>query len=124
MNENQNQWQIIQGNTPSKSNCYRIVTIGGHASLGKTKALTTYENLFYIQCNKYRNAGIAGYFELHLKVFYPSERSDLDNSLKIILDCLQKVGAIKNDNRCVKIVAEKFLDKARPRIEFLINQIK
>ena len=124
MNENQNQWQVIQGNAPSKSNCYRVIAIKGHASLGKTKALTAYENLFYIQCNKYRNANIASYFELHLKVFYPSERSDLDNSLKIILDCLQKVGAIKNDNRCVKIVAEKYLDKERPRIEFLINQIK
>ena len=117
------EYQTILGNTPSKSNCYRIINIKGHSSLCKTKALTDFESKFYIQCNQYRNVNIKGYFELHLKVFYPSERSDLDNSLKIILDCLQKVRAIENDNRCVKIVAEKFLDKERPRIEFCINKV-
>lgn len=117
------EYQTILGNTPSKSNSYKVINIGGHASLAKTKALKEYEDKFYIQCNNYRDANIAGYFELHLKVFYPSERSDLDNSLKIILDCLQRVKAIRNDNKCVKIVAEKYLDKERPRIEFLINRI-
>jgi Holliday junction resolvase RusA-like endonuclease len=118
------EYQTIFGNTPSKSNSYKVVIINGHASLSKTKTLKEYENKFYIQCDKYRNAGIPGYFELHLKVFYPSERSDLDNSLKIILDCLQKVNAIRNDNKCVKIVAEKYLDQEHPRIEFIINKIK
>lgn len=112
--------QVITGNCPSKSNCYKVVTIRGHASLSKTKALKAYEDRFYIQCDKYRNAGIAGYFELHLKVFYPSQRSDLDNSLKVVLDCLQRVKAISNDNKCTKIIAEKYLDKERPRIEFEI----
>jgi Holliday junction resolvase RusA-like endonuclease len=118
------EYQIILGNTPAKSNSYRVINMNGHASLAKTRALKEYEDKFYIQCDKYRNADISGYFELHLKVFYPSERSDLDNSLKIILDCLQKVKAIRNDNKCVKIVAEKYLDRERPRIEFIINQIK
>ena len=119
-----NDYQTILGNTPSKSNSYKVISIDGHASLAKTKALKEYEDKFYIQCNKYRSADIAGYFELYLKVFYPSERSDLDNSLKIILDCLQhKCRAIRNDNKCVKIVAEKYLDKNNQRIEFLINQV-
>lgn len=117
-------WETILGNTPSKSNSYKIVSFNGHASLAKTKALKEYEDKFYIQCSKYRNALLNGYFELHVKVYYPSERSDLDNSLKIILDCLQhKCKAIKNDNRCVKIVAEKFLDKNNPRIEFSLISI-
>jgi len=124
INDINTEYQIIIGNTPSKSNSYKVVTIKNHASLAKTKALKEYEEKFYIQCYKYRNADIEGYFELYLKVFYPSERSDLDNSLKIILDCLQKVKAIRNDNKCVKIVAEKFLDKERPRIEFFIKKIK
>jgi Holliday junction resolvase RusA-like endonuclease len=115
--------QIILGNTPSKSNSYKVINIKGHASLAKTKALKEYEDKFYIQCDKYRNANITGYFELYLRVFYPSERSDLDNSLKIILDCLQRIRAIKNDNRCVRIVAEKYLDKEKPRIEFSINKL-
>jgi Holliday junction resolvase RusA-like endonuclease len=89
----------------------------------KTAALRKYEESFYIQCNHYRNANIESYFELHLQVFYPSQRSDLDGCLKVFLDCLQRVKAIKNDNRCVKIVAEKYLDKVNPRIEFIINKV-
>lgn len=123
MEVQESNWQTIYGNTPSKSNCYRIVTINGHGSLAKTPALKKYENDFFIQCNQYRNANISGYFELHIKVFYPSQRADLDNSLKIVLDCLQRVKAIKNDNKCVKIVAEKYLDRTNPRIEFKIESV-
>lgn len=112
--------QIVLGNVPSKSNCYKIITINGHPSLGKTSDLKKYEEMFFIQCHKYRNANIEGYFEFHMKVFYQSQRSDLDNSLKVVLDCLQKIKAIKNDNRCVKLVIDKFLDKDLPRIEFEI----
>lgn len=106
--------QVIQGVAPSKSNSYRITPTG----LIKSDAMKKYERNFYIQCSEYRNANIAGYFELHLRVFYPNQRSDLDGCLKATLDCLQMVGAILNDNKCVKIVAEKFLDKKEPRIEF------
>jgi len=115
--------QVIYGVCPSKSNCYKIIQIKGISSLGKTSALTKYEKDFYIQCNKYRDANIDGYFEFYMDVFYPNQRSDLDNSLKVVLDCLQKVRAIKNDNKCVKIGVRKFLDKANPRIEFVIKKV-
>ena len=115
--------QTIYGTPPSKSNSYRIITLNGHGSLCKTKALEQYENGFYIQCNKYRNKNIKGYFEIYIDVYYPSQRADLDNSLKCVLDCLQKVKAIDNDNKAVKIVAQKFLDKKNPRIEFKIHEI-
>lgn len=91
--------------------------------LYKTSALKSYENLFYIQCNKYRDKMIEGYFELYMDVYYSNQKSDLDNSLKVVLDCLQKVKAIPNDNRCTLIVCRKFLDKAKPRIEFEIKPI-
>lgn len=120
--------QVIFGTPPAKSNCYRIITFRkkgtdkSHASLAKGAALKKYENDFFIQCNHYRNAGIDEYFELELDVYYPNQRSDLDNSLKVLLDCLQKVGAIVNDNKCTRIEANKFLDKANPRIEFTIKK--
>lgn len=113
--------QIILGNVPSKSNCYKIVQISGHASLAKTPALKKYEESFIWQCGKYRNANISVPFEFHVDVYYPSKRSDLDNSLKIILDALQSIKAIRNDNLCCKIVAQKFIDKINPRVEFEIN---
>lgn len=119
--------QIISGIVPSKSNCYKIIHFRSkdplkpaHASLGKTKALTDYEKSFFLQCNKYRNANIDVPFVFEMMVYYPNNRSDLDNSLKVVLDCLQKNGSIKNDNLCSRIVADKFIDKLNPRIEFKI----
>ena len=118
------QWQTIMMQVPSKSNSYRIITLGGHASLAKTNALKNFENAFYLQCGDYRNLNIDKYFEFYCKVYYPSMRSDIDNSLKILLDSLQKAKAIKNDNLCIKVVAEKFVDKVNPRVEFKIITIE
>lgn len=112
-------YQTIHGLIPSKSNGY-VITAN---RLIKSAAVRKYEEKFYIQCHHYRNKNIEGYFELHAKVFFSSERSDLDGCFKLLLDCLQKAKAIKNDNRCTKIIAEKFLDKANPRIEFMLKEI-
>tara|TARA_R110001592_G_scaffold44370_1_gene142839 strand:- start:881 stop:1105 length:225 start_codon:yes stop_codon:yes gene_type:complete len=68
--------------------------------------------------SKYDYKLIEGEFKIEVDVYYPNRRSDLDNSLKVVLDCLQKCGAIKNDNRCLEIIARKHLDKLNPRIEF------
>ena len=120
--------QIIRGKVPSKSNSYKIVTLRGkdgkaHASLAKTETLKKYESDFYLQCNKYRNKNINGFFELHINVFNENQRPDLDNSFKIILDSLQECKAITNDRNCVKIVAQKFIDKKDARIEFEILEV-
>lgn len=170
-------WQkkqfIITGNTPSKSNCYRIVSFTSkdaspivsdceaegcengwvtsktffseeptramcgkclgvgkisiptpaRYSLAKSPDLKKYEKSFIIQWGK-NPFKIDGEFEFEVDVYYPTRRSDLDNSLKVTLDCLQQVGAIKNDNLCMGIVARKFLDKEKPRIEFTIKPMK
>ena len=115
--------QTIHGKCPSKSNSYKIITIKGHGSLTKHDKLKEYEKSFYLQCNHYRNRNIKGLFELHLNIYYENQRPDLDNCFKIVLDCLQSCRAIANDRNCVKIVAEKFIDKANPRIEFEIKEI-
>lgn len=117
----------IFGQVPSKSNSYKIISVPGingkHSSLAKTEALDFYEKSFYLQCSHYRNKNIKGLFELHLHVFNSSQRPDLDNALKIILDCLQSCKAIENDRQCVKIIAEKFVDKKNPRIEFKLIEV-
>jgi len=115
--------QIIAGQVPSKSNSYEIITLNRHGSLAKTPALKNYEKSFYLQCNHYRNKEIKGLFELHLSVYNGSQRPDLDNSFKVVLDCLQSCKAIANDRNCVKILAEKFVDKRNPRIEFEIIEV-
>ena len=115
--------QVIYGSVPSKSNCYRIITLGGHGSLAKTSAMKAFEEKFYLQCGAYRNKKIDGFFELYADVYFQSNQPDLDNSLKGLLDCLQGCKAIKNDRNCVKIVANKFIDKNNPRIEFTIVEV-
>lgn len=118
------QWQTIAGSPPSKSNSYRIVTISGHGALAKTAATKAYENSFYMQVGPYRNLMIDGYFEIHVRAYFASMSHDIDNILKSTLDCLQYCKAIRNDNRCVKVTAEKFIDKTNPRIEFKITTIE
>jgi Holliday junction resolvase RusA-like endonuclease len=114
--------QVILGKTPSKSNCYRIITVRGNSTLGKTQALKAYENSFYLQCTL-RGLMITKKFKLTVDVFYPSNRSDIDNSLKAILDCLQACKVIKNDNQCVEIHIRKFVDTKEPRIELTITEL-
>lgn len=114
---------VIYGSIPSKSNQYRIVTLGGHGSLAKTSAMKAFEEKFYLQCGAYRNRMIQGFFELYADVYFQSNQPDLDNSLKGLLDCLQGCKAIKNDRNCVKIVANKFIDKVTPRIEFTLVEV-
>lgn len=115
--------QVIYGQCPAKSNQYRIITIAGHASLKKSDAVKTYEESFYLQCGKYRNKKIKGFFEFYIDAYFQSNRSDLDNVCKLTLDMLQTCNAITNDRQCVKIVANKFIDKNKPRIEFTIVEV-
>lgn len=114
--------EIIYGKVPSKSNSYKIITIGGHASLCKTKNLLDYERNFYMQC-RCRGVNLKNPFKLDVDVFYCTNRPDLDNSFKIILDCLQSCKVVENDRNCVQISARKFLDKKSPRIVFTIEEI-
>ena len=117
-------WQTIFGQVPSKSNTYKIVKVDGHARLKESTAARLYETSFYLQVGAaYKNLNIQGLFELEIRVYFTSKAHDLDNSLKIVLDCLQTCKAIKNDNNCTRIVADKFIDKKMPRMEFRLIEI-
>ena len=113
---------VILGKVPSKSNSYKVVTIKGHGSISKSEEMKSYESGFYLQC-RHRGVNIKGFFSIKIDVFFPSQRQDLDGSLKAILDCFQKCEVIKNDRSCVDIHARKFIDKENPRIEYLIEEL-
>ena len=68
-----------------------------------------------------RNKMIEERFKIELDVYFKSDRPDIDNSLKIILDCLQECKAIKNDRQCVEIHVRKLIDKINPRVEFILT---
>lgn len=111
---------VIYGQPPSKSNSYKIITISGHASMAKTSATKEYEGQFYLQC-PYRNQNIDKFFTLDVDVYFKSNQPDLDNALKVVLDCLQSCKAIANDRFCTEIHARKLIDKENPRIEFTLT---
>lgn len=110
----------VRGQIPSKSNCYKVITLHGHGSLAKQPVLKRYEAAFFMQCPM-RGALLAARFRLDIDVYYASDRSDLDNCLKTVLDCLQQCKAIKNDRQCVEIRARKLIDKNDPRCEITIT---
>lgn len=107
----------IFGKIPSKSNCYKVVTLNGHGSLAKQQVLKEYEKKFYLQC-PLRGRNMKGLFKLEVDVYHENMRPDLDNCFKVLLDCLQMCKVIKNDRQCVEIHARKLIDKINPRIEF------
>lgn len=113
---------VIHGQPPSKSNAYKIITIAGHSSLGKTKATKAYEQSFYMQCPM-RGAMLDKRFKMQCDVYFASDRPDLDNALKVLLDCLQSCKAIKNDRLCAEIHARKLIDKTDPRIVVEITEL-
>jgi Holliday junction resolvase RusA-like endonuclease len=113
----------IYGHPPSKANSYKI---RGN-SLGKAQKVVEYEEAFRLQVNAIRSTGllpketIEGEFYLELDVYYKDNRSDLDNSAKVILDCLQANGVIRNDRNLTRLVMTKKVDKDHPRIEFTLT---
>lgn len=114
--------QTIYGQPPSKSNSYKIIKLGKILKLGKTDATKRYEQNFFMQCSL-RKKGICKRFKITLDVYFASDRPDLDNAQKVVLDCLQTCGAIKNDRLCAEIHARKLIDKKNPRIEFEIEEL-
>ena len=116
--------QIIYGQVPSKSNSYRAFSDKkGITRVVKSSKIKQYEKSFFLQCNLYRNLGIQNEFEFYADIFFQSNRSDLDGCTKVLLDCLQTIGAIKNDNKCVKVFLRKFIDSKNPRVEFILKAV-
>lgn len=115
--------ETILGQVVSKSNNYQVGDDrGARQHIIKSKEIRNYERSFCEQCTVYKGRDIDRHFTLYVEVYESSVRFDLDNALKTILDCLQQVRAIRNDNLCMKIVAEKHLDKYNPRILFAIQE--
>ena len=116
------QQEIIYGQVVSKANNYVVGNNSGFRHIVKTPEIKAYERNFISQCKVYAWRMITGRFTLYVTVFESNSRYDLDNALKTILDCLQMAKAITNDNLCAKIVAEKKIDRRRPRVVFAIEE--
>lgn len=115
--------ETIFGQIPAKANNYQAVPDGaGGRRIIKNEVVRAYERSFARQCTIYRGRLIDRPFILEVDVYEESSRFDLDNSLKTLLDCLQQVGAIKNDNLCCRIHAAKHVDPQHPRVTFSLTE--
>lgn len=116
--------EVIRGQVIAKANHYQAVPgKDGMKRIIKDDKIRAYERTFMQQCRIYRDRGISSRFRLFVRVWHSSERFDLDNSLKTLLDCLQMVGAITDDKLCFQIEAEKKIDRYNPRIEFALLEV-
>lgn len=116
--------ETIYGQCVAKANHYLAVPGQGGRRIIKDERLRAYEQSFRSQCRIYKGKGINTPFRLMIDVYHSSQRFDLDNSLKTILDLLQDVGAISNDNLCIGIQATKHIDRSNPRIVFALEEVE
>jgi crossover junction endodeoxyribonuclease RusA len=66
---------------------------------------------------------LSGPISIKIDVYRPRRTGDLDGRLIAVLDSLQGQ-AYHNDNQIVEIRARRFDDKADPRIEVVIEEMK
>lgn len=115
----------IQGDVPSKSNCYKIITLRYRdgrtiSRLGKTTKLQQYERSFALQCRG-KGLHISEPFSCEIDVFFGNRQKDIDNASKCILDCLTQNDVIKDDVLCRELVLRKHIDRKRPRANITLT---
>lgn len=122
----------IYGEPASKANSRQIVKINGRPASIKSKKARDFAADAALQIPPAARLMLDGEVKATLRIFYASERPDLDES--VVLDVLQAqfVGTGK-DRRCVRRgvyrndrqVREKhvfhFIDRANPRVEVEIE---
>ena len=143
----------ILGEPASKANSRQIVTIGGRPSVIKSKKARSYEADALRQIPPAARQRIEGPVRVTLRIFYASERPDLDEA--VVLDVLQdryqterkperhtvfegmhtvapaekvrvlvQSGVYRNDRQVREKHVFHGIDKANPRTEVLIEPLQ
>lgn len=107
----------ILGEPASKANSRQIVRFGNRPAVIKSRKARGYAFTAALQAPKLAHP-LTGNLRAHLRLFYASQRPDLDES--IVLDALQ--GRVYANDRQIR---EKHVyhgvDKSRPRAEIVIE---
>jgi crossover junction endodeoxyribonuclease RusA len=108
---------IIKTKPVSVNAMYR----GGRRFLTK-EGKSAKESISWELKKQYRGKALGCDIGLDIDFYVPNQRSDLDNLLKGLLDCLTGIIYI-DDKQIVEILARKYVDKKEPRIEIIINEL-
>lgn len=126
----------ILGSPQSKSNSRQIVTIAGRPTPIKSKEALAYERDALRQIPSWARQRLEGPVFVRMKIYYVSERSDLDESL--VLDCLQdryaksttsgrvliQPGVYRNDRQVRLRLIAHGIDAANPRAEIYVEPLQ
>lgn len=131
----------IFGQAASKANSRQIVTIAGRAQVIKSKEAREFEEAALRQIPPKARVRLEGPVRVTLRMFYASERPDLDES--IVLDVLQdrwvraklpngekgerilgQAGVYRNDRQVREKHVFHGIDKRNPRCEVLIEPLQ
>ncbi len=132
----------IIGEPASKANSRQIVTIAGRPSSIKSKKARTYEQDALPQIPSSARQRIEGPVRVTLRIFYASERPDLDES--IVLDVLQdrysrtvpinpivpsqrvllQPGVYRNDRQVREKHVFHAIDRKNPRCEVTVEPLQ
>ena len=129
----------IFGEPASKANSRQIVTFGKgdakRAAVIKSKKARSYEHDALLQIPQHCRQRLTGPIKLTAKIYYASERPDLDES--IVLDVLQdryhgkgeqrvlvQAGVYRNDRQVRERHVYHGIDRANPRAEIEIEALE
>lgn len=110
---------VIHGKVASKANSRRLVLINGRMVPVKSKEALRFEKDAAKQLRRMTPL-LEGPVRATFRIFYDSERPDLDESL--VLDVLQGY-AYKNDRQVRERHCYHGVDKIDPRVEILIEPL-
>lgn len=126
----------ILGEPASKANSRQIVTIGGRPSSIKSKKARGYEADALPQIPASARVRLEGPVCVTLRIWYASERPDLDES--VVLDVLQdrwsrrdsngrrellQAGVYRNDRQVREKHVYHAIDKRNPRVEIIVEPL-
>ena len=125
---------VILGEPASKANSRKIVSFGGRPASIKSEKARNFEKSAILQIPNEAKQMLTGRLRATLRIFYASERPDLDES--VVLDVMQAKFSGSGKNRvCVRKgvylndrqVREKHVfhgvDRENPRVEIEIDSI-
>lgn len=124
----------ILGEPASKANQRKIVTFGDRPAVIKSDKARRYERDALRQIPPAARVRLEGPVEVQIRIWYASERPDLDES--VVLDVLQdrwsgrgedrrlvQAGIYRNDRQVRRKVVEHAIDRANPRAEIVVRPL-